>query len=169
MAPFARNDKWMDTVGSTTSLSWFPSPPTHILWDAQTWPLPAQPWPALPPLSESPKLWRAELDPTDTPALTEGPKSPRTPCGDLTAPSVLVISNSQGDRERMEPDEPTESNPSIFCKDVQDSSPGINHGNSLKLWSQSQSQSPHIPDAPAGIKKSSLDSAAHADSSSRRI
>jgi hypothetical protein len=172
-APFARNDKWTDTVGSATSLSSFPSPPTHIPvsptaaeWDVLPRSLPAQPRPAstsphLPPLSESPKSWRAELDPAAAPDLTEGPKSARTP-GGLTAPSVLAISNSQGDRLRMEHDQLTESNPSIFGKDVQDSSPGINHRNSPKLWSQSQSQSPHILDAPEEIKKSSSDSAAHA-------
>lgn len=174
MTPYAQNDKWMDSVGSTTSLSSFPSPPTHVPmsptaaeWGALPRPLPAQPRPAstsphLPPLSESPKSWRAELDPTDTPALTEGPKSPRSPCGDLIAPSALVISNNQGDRVRMEPGEPTESIPSIFDKDVQDSSPGINNINSPKLRFQSQSQSPHIPDAQEGIENSSSDSAVHA-------
>jgi hypothetical protein len=176
-APFAGNEKWMDSVGSVgsvgsvASLSSFPSPPTHVPipptsgeLDAQrphSRPLPTQPRPAstsprLPPLSQSPKSWTVELGPTDdTRPSAEDSKSHGTSRDDLSTPPFMSNSHDK-DSVEPEPRKSTELQALASSRNTLSSDPR----NSPSALTPRQSL--HISEAPQGIEKpSSPGSAAH--------
>ena len=154
MVPFAGNEKWASTVGSVTSLSSFPSPPTHVPLPPNSaevdiqqpmQPRPASTSPRFPPLAESPKSWRPEQGATATPALTDGPTSPGKPREGLTPPPIGPNNRDKGNGL----DGSAEPQTVALSTDTTDS-----YASSDTRNSQTRRQLLQIPDAPQGIEKS---------------
>ena len=168
----AGKDKWTDTVGSVTSLSSFPSPPTHVpmpptsveldaqLLESRSLPAQSQATPTSPrppPLSESPMSWGNEVGPSDAPPLREEPTTPQAPCDDLTTPTIVSVASNSQENSNVGPGpgESAEYNTLTSGQNISVSYPSNGAQKSPALWSQPIPQSLHIPDAPQGIEKSS--------------
>ncbi|KAF7979111.1 hypothetical protein HWV62_43319 [Athelia sp. TMB] len=116
---FASNEKWADTVGSVTSLSSFPSPPSYVPTPPEqeasetTQPLPllAQPYQQvspsssqqasasssrLPPLSESPQPMQPERLPDENAVLRGESRSPASPMAAAVSQETIQATTGHG-------------------------------------------------------------------------